>query len=440
MTERLYYSDSYTRKFTARVLARADLNNRPALILDQTYFYPASGGQPHDLGSIAGVPVAEVIVRESDGAVLHLLAGPLNPFTVRPSTGSGRTDTFRITVRPKPVEERTEMNFLLDQVGEGQLVECEINWPRRFDHMQQHTGQHLLSQAFIRAAEALTVSFHLGAETVTIDLDAETLAAPLIERAEQIANQAVSADYPVRAWFPAPDELARLTLRKTPDVDGPLRVIAIGDFDYNACGGTHVARAGEVGLIKILKTEKQKKGTRVEFICGSRALADYGRKHALVSRLANEFTCGQLELPDAVARLRDEAQSLRKELRAAHEALLDYEAAQLRLAAQSMGSWQVARGAWANREMVELRGLATRLTAPGSVIALLGSAGDKANLLFARSSDVVGDMNALFKAALALLPGGRGGGSATLAQGGGVSASLEQVQKVLEFAEQELRR
>lgn len=219
MTERLYYSDSYTRKFAARVRERAALPDRHAVILDRTFFYPASGGQPSDLGMLNGVAVEEAVVRESDKAVLHFLARPLD------------TDS----------------------------VEGEIDWPRRFDFMQQHTGQHILSQAFIRSAEALTVGFHLGAETTTIDLDTEKIAPSAIERAEQIANEAVAANYPVRAWFPTADELSRLTLRKTPDVDGPLRVVAIGEFDFNACGGTHVAHTAEVGPIKILKTEKQKR-------------------------------------------------------------------------------------------------------------------------------------------------------------------------------------
>jgi len=398
MTERLYYLDSYTRKFAARVLEPTTYRDQPALVLDQTYFYPTSGGQPSDRGGLNGLPVVEVAVRDSDKSIVHVLAQPLSA---------------------------TE-------------VEGEIDWPRRFDHMQQHTGQHILSQAFLRAAEAVTIGFHLGIETVTIDLDLAQLTEPVIAQAEQIANEAVIANYPIRAWFPTPTELASLRLRKTPEVDGPLRVVAIGDFDYNACGGTHVAHTGEVGPIKILKVEKQKKGVRVEFICGGRALADYGRKHTLVSRLANTFTCGQAEVLDAVARLQAEAQTQHQELRAARERLLDHEAIQLLASAQTLGSCKVVRGAWAAREMAELRGLATRLTASPGVIALVGAAGEKSALVFARSTDVERDMSALFKSAIALLSGARGGGSAQLAQGGGVSAELTQVQQMLEFAQGEL--
>ncbi|HLF01199.1 MAG TPA: DHHA1 domain-containing protein [Anaerolineales bacterium] len=399
MTERLYYSDSYTRRFAARVRESTTVNEQPALVLDQTFFYPASGGQPGDRGAMGGVPVVEVVVRESDNAILHIVEQAIQP---------------------------------------APQIECEIDWPRRFDHMQQHTGQHILSQAFIRAAEALTVGFHLGAETVTIDLDADKLPLATLERAEQIANEAVIANHPIRAWFPTPDELAQLVLRKTPDVDGPLRVVAIGDFDYNACGGTHVAHSGEVGSIKILKVEKQKKGARVEFICGGRALGDYARKHAIVTQLANDFTCGQAEVPDAVARLRGENQSLRKELRVARDELLDYEAARLAEAAPTRNGIKVVRGAWPDRDMNDLRGIATRVTASGGAAALLASAGDKANVVFARSGDLDRDMNQLLKSALSQLNGARGGGSPSMAQGGGVSASVAEIEKILKFAEAEL--
>ncbi len=398
MTERRYYHDSYTRTFTARVRERLTVDNRPALVLDQTFFYPAAGGQPNDLGLINGVPVQDVIVREGGDAIWHLLS--------------------------RPVEAGT--------------VECEIDWGRRFDHMQQHTGQHILSQAFIRAAEATTVGFHLGAETVTIDLDTDRLAPAMLDRAERIANQAVVADHPVRAWFPTPEELAEIVLRKTPDVEGPLRVVAIGDFDFNACGGTHVARTGEVGPIKITRVEKQKKGARVEFVCGGRALGDYGRKHDIVSKLANDFTCGQSEVLEAVARLRDENQALRKELRAAREAVLDYEAKAMMDGSPARNGPTIVRRAWPDRDLADLRGLATRLAASPGVVALLASSGSKASFVFARASDVAREMNGLLKSTLGLLEGAKGGGSPALAQGGGVSASLEQVQKALEHAESEL--
>ncbi len=398
MTERLYYSDSYTRQFTARVVERLTFDDRPALVLDKTFFYPASGGQPFDTGRIDGATVVEVATRDSDKAVVHLLNRPL----------------------------------------EADEVNCEVDWQRRFDHMQQHTGQHILSQAFLRAARAETVSFHLGLESVTIDLNVEKLSPAAIDDAEDLANEAVTGNLPVRAWFPTADELSRLPLRKTPDVDGPLRVVAIGDFDYNACGGTHVAGAGEVGLIKILKIEREKKGARVEFRCGARALSDYRRKNAIVHQLAADFTCGVPEVTQAVAKLRAEAQSYHKELKAAKEALLEHEAAQLAAVAPTVNGWRVVRRAWADRDANEIRGLATQLAALPGAVALLGTSGSKAHLVFARADDVERDMNTALKSALAALGGGRGGGNARLAQGGGVSADLPQVESALKLAETEL--
>jgi alanyl-tRNA synthetase len=306
--------------------------------------------------------------------------------------------------------------------------------------MQQHTGQHLLSQAFLRAREAATIGFHLGTEVVTIDLDLEKLDPARAAEAERIANQAVIADHAVRAWFPDPGELAQLALRKTPEVDGPLRVVAIGDFDFNACGGTHVAHSGEVGPIKITRVEKQKKGVRVEFVCGQRAFGDYARKHEIVARLASDFTCGQAQVLDAVARLRDENQALRKDLRAAREVLLDHEARSIREGQAAGGGLTVVRAAWPDRDASDLRGLATRLAASPGVVALLGASGAKTSFVFARAGDVDRDMNGLLRSALSRIASAKGGGSPAIAQGGGGPASLEEVQSALDHAHGELMK
>src|SRR5258706_5296458 len=229
MTVRRYYADSYTSAFTARVVEATRVGEHPAARLDETFFYPTSGGQPHDTGSLAGSRVLDVTVREHDGELLHLLDAP---------------------AAPGPAESR-------------------IDWPRRFDHMQQHTGQHILSQAFVRVAEAPTIGFHLGVETVSIDLGIPALGDAGLADAEAMANDVVQRNAAIRAWFPAAEEIPALALRKTPDVDGPLRVVAIGDFDLSACGGTHVASTGEIGLISALRTERLRSVARVEFISGA---------------------------------------------------------------------------------------------------------------------------------------------------------------------------
>lgn len=399
MTDRLYYFDSYKTEFTAQVIERLTADGRPAVVLNQTAFYPAGGGQPFDIGSINGVPVVEVAVRQSDNAVVHVLGAPLG----------------------------------------GAQASGAVDWQRRFDHMQQHSGQHILSQAFLRAAEAETVSFHLGRDIVTIDVNHDRLTAAQIGRAEDIANDAVMRNLPVRAWFPAADERSRLALRKTPDVSGPLRVVAIGDFDCSACGGTHVANTGEIGLIKIVKVDKHKQATRVEFCCGARALADYRQKNAIANQLAADLTCGFWEVGQAVGRLRAENSALRKELKAAREQLLGHEAAQLAAAALLVNGWRVVRKAWPDRDLNELRSLAARLASEPGTVALLGSSGAKAQFVFARADDVEKDMNTLIKTTLAArFEGGRGGGEPRLAQGGGVSADLSAVQNALAHAEHEL--
>jgi alanyl-tRNA synthetase len=215
-------------------------------------------------------------------------------------------------------------------------------------------------------------------------------------------------------------------------------VIAIGDFDVTACGGTHVRQAAEVGLIKILKVEKQKKGSRVEFVCGNRALADYARKHSLVSQLAADFTCGIPEVVEAVGRLRAESQALRKDLRTTRDELLDHEAEKLLHSTEAQAGVKLIKGVWPGREMADLRGLASRLIAANGVVALLAASGEKANVVFARSADLKQDMNVLFKAAIQQLNGARGGGSPNLAQGGGVTATPEALDTVLKFAEEQL--
>jgi len=397
MTERLYYSDSYTHTFTARIVERLTHNNHPALILDKTFFYPTSGGQPNDCGSINQAQVIDVIVRESDNAILHIL----------------------------------------DRETDSGDAACAIEWSRRFDYMQQHTGQHILSQAFIRTAHAETIGFHLG-DSLTLDLAAEKLSPDVIDRAEDLANHVVTENAPIRSWFPSDDELQKIPLRKAPEINGRLRIVAIGDFDFTACGGTHVAHTGEVGLIKIIKVERAKKMRRVEFVCGSRALRDYRRKNAIMNQLAADFTCGVFEIDQSVAKLRSESQSLNKDLKEARERLIEYDVRELIAALPDTWGSRLIKRVWANRDMNELRKLAMRLTDEPKVIALLGSSGAKANLVFARSNDVDQDMKALLLSALKVIGSEKGGGEARLAQGGGVPATMELIEKALREAEKNL--
>lgn len=395
MTERLYYTDSYTAHFDARVLERLTANDRPAVILDRTCFYPASGGQPHDTGILNNIPVIDVTARESDGAVLHILAEPLR-------------------------EEH---------------VHAQIDWARRFDHMQHHTGQHILTQAFVQAASAHTVGFHLSGQSVTIDLDRGDLTNAEVDAAEDLANRIVWENRVVTARLREADDVEDVRIRKLPRhlLTEGLRVIDIDGFDVTACGGTHVARTGEIGLIKVLRLEKRGGKTRVEFRCGARALAEFREKLDAASRVAAALDCRVNEAPLMLNKLRDDYRALSTALKAATGQLIEYEAVALASQAVMRGRLRVVARSFWGRDSAEVRLLAGRLAANPDTVALLGCSGEKAMLFFARSANVDADMGALLKATLTEL-GGRGGGQPAFAQGGGVAVSQDALQAALDRA------
>jgi alanyl-tRNA synthetase len=392
---RLYYDDAYTAEFAARVVERLKIEDRPAVILDRTYFYPTSGGQPNDTGTINGVTVVDVTTRKEDAAVVHWLAGEVT----------------------------------------GDEVTGVVDWARRFDHMQHHTGQHILSQAFVQVASASTVGFHLSGESVTIDLDRSGLSDAQVNVVEDLANQIVFADRPVTARLVKADETEGVRMRKLPEhllTDG-LRVIDIDGFDVTACGGTHVARTGEIGIIKVLKLEKRGDKLRVEFRCGGRALRDYREKNAIANQLSADLTCALSDLPQAVGRLQEDFKAAQRALKAATNTLLDYEAERLLQLADTDHQMRLVAQDFPDRDFNEVRGLATRLAQNERTVALLAASGAKAQLVFARSADLPWDMNALLKQILPLI-----GGQPPMAQGGGSPAGSEQVKTALAAAQSEL--
>jgi alanyl-tRNA synthetase len=351
---------------------------------------------------LAGVEVVDVLMRENGDTVLHLLDAP---FTGQPA----------------------------EIVG-------EIDWDRRFDHMQQHTGQHILSQAFIQIACAQTVSFHLGAESVTIDLiGPRPLSSSEMEETESLANKIVWDNRPVMARIVNPTELAKLPLRKPPTVTEDVRLVQVADFDWSACGGTHVARTGEIGLIKIIKWEKRGAETRVEFRCGQRALIDYDQKNCMINRVAAGFNVGHWELDKAVERLNDEAKELRSRLRLAGRALAKHEADVLRASAPNVGGVRLVVYNLTQESLVDMRELARHLVSKPGVVALLGVGDLKAQFCFARSSDIEIDMVSLVRSTAEALGSRGGGGRPDFAQGGGPLRAGQQLETVLEQAARELR-
>lgn len=399
---RLYYADAYLREFSATVINHTTHQDRPALQLSQSAFYPTSGGQPHDLGTLNGIPVLDVIA-DDEKSVLHILAEPLS----------------------------------------AEQVEGRIDWQRRFDHMQHHSGQHILSRAFIELANAETVSFHLSENSVTIDLNRNDLTPAEIDAAENLANQIVTENRPIRAWFPAADELAALSLRKISEkVTGAVRVVDIQNFDTTACGGTHVAFTGEIGLIKIVRLERMKsKLTRIEFMCGQRAIVDYRAKNDLLNTLATQMTTSYQDIPNVLEKLREENKSAKKSLKQARQELAAY---------QSQALWQAVKAQSPTDTVIvqhifsddynpaDLQDMVSQLTQNPATIALLASHGATAHLVFGRSEDLATDMPTLLKHALSILGSQRGGGRPSLAQGGGIPATPDQIQAALASVRQQL--
>ena len=387
MTNRLYYSDSFLTTFAARVVESGALNGRPFVVLDESAFYPTTGGQPHDTGSLGDRRVIDVIDREADEAVMHLLDGPLDV---------------------------------------GARVSATVDWPRRLDHMQQHTGQHMLSASFVRLFEIPTVSFHLGAELSTIDLTG-TPGPDVIARAEAEANRVVWENRPVSMRLVGADEAARLPLRKEPVRDGTLRLIEIEDFDLSACGGTHVARTGTVGIIAVQAWERYKGGTRVSFACGGRVLAHFRVYRDLVASAVRQLSIQPAELPDAVARLQGETREMRQQARALAEQLATYEAEVLARGARDIGGTRVVCSVVEGRDANALKSLAQAIVARAGHAVVLVSGSRPALVVAARSADATMDAAQVVRALIGRF-GGKGGGRPEAAQGGGLDAEPEAVK------------
>jgi alanyl-tRNA synthetase len=302
--------------------------------------------------------------------------------------------------------------------------------------MQQHSGQHILSQAFVRTAEAETVGFHLSETIATLDLDRPDVSEAEVATAEALANETVWRNLPITASLVDWARLEEFPLRKRPPKDyAQLRLVAIGDFDLSACGGTHVAHTGEVGLIKVVKREKRGDKTRLEFMCGGRAVADYGRHLALVGGLVGELTTAAEELLPNIQKLRGENKLLQRQLKSVQEQLLGLEAQALasQFVPTATGG-AVLAAVLPHKTPADLRQLANGLTASAGrvvLLATLGADGQTPFLLFRRHEEAGGDMAALLKTAVAEWGGTGGGGTAVQAQGGGMAATAEEVTAVL---------
>ncbi len=371
-TERLYYTDSYLANFRANILEVDDNGRR--IYLDRTAFYPTSGGQPHDLGTMAGAAVTDVI--DEGDRIAHLLEAP--------AAASGE-------------------------------IECSIDWERRFDHMQQHSGQHLLSAVLVEMYGIGTIGFHLGSESSAIDLDAAALDAAQVAHVEARANQVIFENRPLAIAFE--DSSKDLGLRKASEREGVLRIISIEGIDRSACGGTHVRATGEIGPILIRKIDKAHGNVRMEFLCGARAVRRAHADYETLAKISHLFSAPPDETPALVAAQIEELDRSEKSRRklaaevARQRGRELYESTAPNAAGRRCALQRIARGAIDD----ELRGMAQGFSGNARAV-FLAAVQDPPALMFAVSADAGINAGAEMKTVLGRL-GGRGGGNAQVAQG-----------------------
>ena len=406
-TERLYYQDSRLLEFDARVSSLSELDDgQIAVTLDRTAFYPTGGGQPTDTGTLGDARVVDCIDAEDQG-VLHVIQGPA------------------------------------PEVGD--TVHGKIDWLRRLDHLQQHTGQHILSAAFMQLFDAPTLSFRVLDHECEIDVALVDPNGERVEQAVDLANQIIWESRPISIREVTSAEAAALPLRKEPAREGELRIIEIDNFDLTPCGGTHAGSTGEVGVIVVRSWERAKGLTRVHFMAGVRAVADYRKANQSAREVAALFSAGREDSPALVGRLVEENKKLRRRTGELEQIACRVEAEELLRSGAGSESDQatsstlndsgvrstvregtfdepgtrVIAKVFDDRDADSLKHLALALIAHPHTVALLGSRdGDTARLVFARSTEASGDMNALMRDACLLIDG-RGGGKPDMAQGGG---------------------
>ena len=364
-TKRLYYEDAYLMEFDAEVIDRRIHEGLPAVVLDRTAFYPESGGQPWDRGTLGGVEVLKVL--DLDGVILHVLKSEIA----------------------------------------GGTVHGRIDETARFDHMQQHTGQHILSQAFFETLKGETLSFHLGPDVSTLEIGLRAIANAEWDSVEDRANAIVGEDRDVKTYFVPEEKIGEVPLRRPPKKQGLLRVVEVNGFDYSACGGTHCRRTGEIGMIKLTGVEKMRGNLRFEFLCGGRALRDYRGKDRTVRNLAGAFSCSDGDVAAQVEKLAADAKALKKRSRRLEERLAAYEAGEVIRAA----SGPLIAGVLEDKTPDEARFLALNIVKSGEFAVVYGVRGESVgHLIAARSDSLLADLRKLVPAVGAVVPCKGGGG------------------------------
>lgn len=370
MTKRLYFENAYQREFTARVEGQSVRQGKDAVVLDQTGFYPESGGQPADRGRLGQAQVIHVF--EEGETIVHLLDRKL-----------GQPD-----------------------------VRGVIDWGRRFDHMQQHTGQHILSQCFLEIMQGETRSFHLGEQASTLEIDANTISEDNLERVESRANEIVFEDREVKIYFVRAEDIGQVPFRRPPQKEGTIRVVEVDGFDFSACGGTHCRRTGEVGIIKVLRWDRIRGNLRFEFLCGRRARTDYTRKNRTLLEIGALLSAGESDVAAAVQKTIRESKDLRKKQRRLQEALAGYQAEEIVRAAKG----RLVRASWTDRTADDAKVLALKIIRLAERVVLFAVRGEaRDHLIFACSEGFSLDLRELISLLTAKVPA-KGGGSATLVE------------------------
>ncbi|MBY0145837.1 DHHA1 domain-containing protein [Neobacillus niacini] len=381
MRNRLFYQDSYIKSFTSEVVTKGkDKDDNDYIVLEQTAFYPTGGGQPHDIGTIENNKVLNV--EEVEGEIRHYLENELD---------DGISSVHGI-----------------------------IDWERRFDHMQQHAGQHILSAAFEQLFGYKTIGFHLGNETITIDLETEILLESEALRVEELANQIIVENRLIETKWVTEEELINYKLRKETSVKEDIRLVIIPNFDYNGCGGTHPRATGEVQAIKILGWERQKKKVRVEFVCGNRVLKQLNQKNKVLMELTKLLNAPEKDMQQAVIRLIENSKSTQKELEQSREELLHYEARSLARISKNEAGYKIISEVFQNRSIQDLQKLARMILTEDkeSIVILVSENENRVQLVCARGTLENISMKKLMGTALSPI-NGKGGGSDSFAQGGG---------------------
>ena len=390
-TKKLYFEDTYLIEFDARVIEKREIEGRPAIVLDRTAFYPEAGGQSCDRGTINGVSVLHVV--EDGKTIIHVL-------------------------------ERTI---------EADTVHGRIDWPRRFDRMQQHSGQHILSQAFYEVVKGTTLSFHIGDEVSTLEIGVPKISDPDLDKVEARANAVLFENREIKTYFVPEDKIGTVPLRKPPKKEGRIRVVEVSGFDYSACGGTHCRRAGEIGLIKVTKADRIRNNLRFEFVCGGRALRDFQDKNRTVRQAAAFFSVADRDIAATIGKSLAEIKALKKKVRKLEERIASYEVREIIHGAQG----KVIQAVFEDKSPEEVRFLAVQIIHRAELIVLFGAHGDNQSHLILAAAEGLGLDVRTFIPAISAVIQVRGGGSPSLVElvtteKGNLGPALEAARKSLE--------